>query len=298
MRLGRTAGGKPAAPRRGEDDRPRLLADEGEPFLGVQVAGPLLQAELAQSRGEPAPVPDQAELRDTDERGWSKGAFASGFFDATMGDELDDVAGGVVEVARQRIPVVEVEDHLAGLAAWQELDPVADPVESAFETVARYEEREVVEGLAGACDEGQLGLAEPDPAFVEPLQAKPVCVELVELPQQIRRSMQKNPVEPHRGIFNRPGSPCLKNGKTVGTIVAVGWVWILLLACAVAVLVAAEWPRLQARAGLQERRKRWRRRRQPELRVIRGDDDDSEEFAASVERDLAQLPSTNDRDRS
>ena len=77
-----------------------------------------------------------------------------------------------------------------------------------------------------------------------------------------------------------------------------GWVWIVLLACAVAVLVAAEWPRLQARAGLQERRKRWRRRRQPELRVIRGEDDDSEEFAASVERDLAQLPTTTDRDRT
>ena len=77
-----------------------------------------------------------------------------------------------------------------------------------------------------------------------------------------------------------------------------GWVWILLLACAVAVLVAAEWPRLQARAGWQERRKRWRRRGQPELRVIRGEDDDSEEFAASVERDLAQLPTTTDRDRS
>ena len=72
----------------------------------------------------------------------------------------------------------------------------------------------------------------------------------------------------------------------------------MLLACAVAVLVAAEWPRLQARTGWQERRKRRRRRRQPELRVIRGDDDDSEEFAASVERDLAQLPTTNDRDRS
>jgi hypothetical protein len=30
----------------------------------------------------------------------------------------------------------------------------------------------------------------------------------------------------------------------------------------------------------------------------RTDDDDSDEFAASVERDLAQLPTTNDRDRS
>jgi hypothetical protein len=98
-------------------------------------------------------------------------------------------------------------------------------------------------------------------------------------------------------LTSRPSSRS-ENGKTVGTIEAVGWVWIVLLACAVAVLVAAEWPRLQARAGWQERRKRWRRRRQPELRVIRGDDDDSEEFAASVERDLAQLPTTNDRDRS
>ena len=76
-----------------------------------------------------------------------------------------------------------------------------------------------------------------------------------------------------------------------------GWLWILLLACAVAVLVAAEWPRLQERVGMQERRKRWRRRRQPDLRVIRGEEDDSEEFAASVERDLAQLPTTKDPDR-
>ena len=76
-----------------------------------------------------------------------------------------------------------------------------------------------------------------------------------------------------------------------------GWVWILLLACAVAVLVAAEWPRLQARAGLEERRKKWRRRGQPDLRIIHSEDD-PEEFAASVERDLAQLPTTNDRDRT
>ena len=85
--------------------------------------------------------------------------------------------------------------------------------------------------------------------------------------------------------------------KTVGTIGLVGWLWIVLLACAVAVLVAAEWPRLQERVGVQERRKRWRRRRQPDLRVIRGEEDDSEEFAASVERDLAQLPTTKDPDR-
>jgi hypothetical protein len=75
----------------------------------------------------------------------------------------------------------------------------------------------------------------------------------------------------------------------------VGWLWIALLACAVAVLVAAEWPRLGVRFGLEGRRARARRRRKAEWRVVRGDDE-SDEFAASVERDLAQLPTTRDRD--
>lgn len=75
-----------------------------------------------------------------------------------------------------------------------------------------------------------------------------------------------------------------------------GWVWIALLACAVAVLVAAEWPRLGVRFGLEGRRARARRRRKAEWKVVRGDDDESDEFAASVERDLAQLPTTRDRD--
>ena len=41
------------------------------------------------------------------------------------------------------------------------------------------------------------------------------------------------------------------------------------------------------------------RRRQPKLHVIRteADPDDPDEFAASVERDLAQLPTTKDPDR-
>ncbi len=78
-----------------------------------------------------------------------------------------------------------------------------------------------------------------------------------------------------------------------------GWVWILLLACAVAVLVAAEWPRLTTRFGWEGRRARYRARRKGELRLLKPElEDDSDEFAASVERDLAQLPTTNDRDRS
>jgi hypothetical protein len=75
----------------------------------------------------------------------------------------------------------------------------------------------------------------------------------------------------------------------------VGWVWIALLACAVAVLVAAEWPRLSERFGFEGRRQRERRRSKSNLGVLRRVDDD---FAASVERDLAQLPTTKERDRN
>lgn len=69
---------------------------------------------------------------------------------------------------------------------------------------------------------------------------------------------------------------------------SVGWVWIALLACAVGVLVAAEWPRLSGRFGFEGRRQRSRRKQKANLRVLRPEDDD--DFAASVERDLAQLP--------
>jgi hypothetical protein len=73
---------------------------------------------------------------------------------------------------------------------------------------------------------------------------------------------------------------------------------MVLLATAVAILVAAEWPRLAGRAGLTGRQlRRPRRRRKSHLRVIESESDpDSDEFAASVERDLAQLPTTRDRD--
>jgi hypothetical protein len=79
----------------------------------------------------------------------------------------------------------------------------------------------------------------------------------------------------------------------------VGWVWIVLLALAVAVLIAAEWPRLAGRTGLAWTRWPRRRQRPSHLRVIDAESDlDSDEFAASVERDLAQLPTTRDRDLS
>lgn len=73
-----------------------------------------------------------------------------------------------------------------------------------------------------------------------------------------------------------------------------GWIYALLLAAAVAVLVAAEWPRLSGRLGFEPRLPRRRRRRgKPHLHVV---PNESEEFAASVERDLQRLPTIDERD--
>jgi hypothetical protein len=83
-------------------------------------------------------------------------------------------------------------------------------------------------------------------------------------------------------------------------IVGVSWLYIALLALAVAVVVGAEWPRLEsrleARVGADARLKRDRARRKTKttLRVV---PDDAEDFAASVERDLANLPTIEDADR-
>jgi hypothetical protein len=74
----------------------------------------------------------------------------------------------------------------------------------------------------------------------------------------------------------------------------VSWLSIALLLCAVAVVIGAEWPRLSERLGLEARRKRERAKRKAQLKLLRSDTDD---FAASVERDLEQLPTLEDFDR-
>ena len=77
------------------------------------------------------------------------------------------------------------------------------------------------------------------------------------------------------------------------------WLYIALLAAAVAVVIAAEWPRLEQRLGGRwsgdARRRREREKRKQSLRVVQTTDAD--DFAASVERDLASLPTIEDRDR-
>jgi hypothetical protein len=72
-------------------------------------------------------------------------------------------------------------------------------------------------------------------------------------------------------------------------------VWIVLLATAVAVLIAAEWPRLDRWLGVDARRERERAKRKANLKVIRSEES-LEEFAASVERDLSRLPTIDERD--
>ena len=73
------------------------------------------------------------------------------------------------------------------------------------------------------------------------------------------------------------------------------WVWIALLALAVAVLIAAEWPRLESRFGDARPSRRKRNKRRPKLRVVSSDEQD--DFAASVERDLSLLPTIDEDER-
>ena len=77
------------------------------------------------------------------------------------------------------------------------------------------------------------------------------------------------------------------------------WLYIALLALGVAVVLGAEWPRLgarfDARIGADARRRRERAKRKASLRVVQSSDAD--DFAASVERDLASLPTTEDEFR-
>jgi hypothetical protein len=86
---------------------------------------------------------------------------------------------------------------------------------------------------------------------------------------------------------------------------AVTWLSVVLFVCAVGVVIGAEWPRLRERLGLEAHRKRQRARRKSQWKLVHGeagDDDDGDggdaaDFAASVERDLDQLPTLDESDR-
>ena len=72
------------------------------------------------------------------------------------------------------------------------------------------------------------------------------------------------------------------------------WPWIVLLALAVAVVLGAEWSRVSALVGADARKQRDRSKRKASLKLIRSEE---EEFAESVQRDLAELPTLEEKDR-
>ena len=72
------------------------------------------------------------------------------------------------------------------------------------------------------------------------------------------------------------------------------WPWIVLLALAVGVVIGAEWSRVGGLVGADARRRRERSKRKASLKLIRSDED---EFADSVQRDLAELPTIEEKDR-
>jgi len=75
----------------------------------------------------------------------------------------------------------------------------------------------------------------------------------------------------------------------------VSWLYIALLAAAVVLVAGAEWPRLDERFGGEGRRSRERAKRKSKAHLHVVGDDEADEFAASVERDLANLPTIDDR---
>lgn len=79
----------------------------------------------------------------------------------------------------------------------------------------------------------------------------------------------------------------------------VSWLSVALLAFAVLAVIGAEWPRLRERLGIEGRQRRQRARRKSQWKVVPGEaeDGDAEDFAASVERDLEQLPTLDESDR-
>ncbi len=72
------------------------------------------------------------------------------------------------------------------------------------------------------------------------------------------------------------------------------WPWIVLLVLAAAVVIGAEWSRVGGLVGADARRQRERKRRKASFKVIRSEE---EEFAESVQRDLAELPTIEEKDR-
>lgn len=78
---------------------------------------------------------------------------------------------------------------------------------------------------------------------------------------------------------------------------------LALLAAAAALVIVAEWPRLQERFGIDAREVRDRQKRKARLRVVSDPPEPdprppetADDFAASVQRDLENLPVVDPHD--
>ena len=72
----------------------------------------------------------------------------------------------------------------------------------------------------------------------------------------------------------------------------------VLLACAIVLIAGVAWPRVSAKIGSEARAGRKRTRWKEALTVIEGDSGREDDFQASVERDLANLPVLEESDDS
>src|SRR6266576_4140261 len=193
MLLRGAAGRQPAAPARRKDQRPARLADERQPVLLLDRSLPERHRQRhTQYAGHRGSVADEAELGEAEELCPREGPGRIALVDPAVGYELDDVARRVVEVAAQRVPVLEVEHDLPGLAVGQQPGSLADPLERRGEAVAGDQEGEVVEGLVLTRGEVELRLADPEPGQLEPL-----AVERAEGFEGARGSVKAHVAEVH-----------------------------------------------------------------------------------------------------
>src|SRR5262249_26972356 len=121
MPLGGPARGQPRPTGGDQDQRVRLAPDEAQALRSADLAVPELEAAglKAVERGEEV-VGDEPHLRDAAELGRAEVARSGRILEPTVSDELDDVPGRIVHVARARSPEVEVERRLSGLRVCQQ----------------------------------------------------------------------------------------------------------------------------------------------------------------------------------
>jgi len=109
------------------------------------------------------------------------------------------------------------------------------------------------------------------------------------------RAWGRRPLGASRRRGERGGTTTALAGASILRVVSL--FAVVLLIAAATLLVAAEWTRIQQRVGVDARKSRDRERRKRSLRIVHPEpESDPDEFQRAVERDLAALPTIDDRD--